>query len=406
MEDDLKDINSLMGVVGSFVCGPDGDLIAHAMPEPYDAERLSLTAHVISRTLQALDASGQRTTELDLLYDGGRLIFKTSRSATLAVLCTRNINVPLLNMTANVAIKKIAAQLKPSRQGSPRAPASVEPAPPATPPTAAEGMVQPEELLAPPLFQELYQEACRILEEARRFRIDLRLMDSVAIWASSTQSRRLLAPLQARELWLAGRSVQNDAIPLLFEGLGYQENKPFNAAHGKQRLHFVKPDPEFSVDLMLDNFAMYHRLDLLGYLSEGELTLIETPLLLTRLQLVEIDDAGLRDICALLIEHDLSVGAEKGKIDASAITRLCADDWGWFKTVSVNLDRVGSFAGTTLPPPDRGIVQERIQRLRQSVASAPKSLRWQTRARLGETARWYETPIIGHRTGRPDMAIG
>ena len=122
--------------------------------------------------------------------------------------------------------------------------------------------------------------------------------------------------------------------------------------------------------------------------------------------MVEWSDGALREICALLFECDLSVGNEKGKIDASQITRLCAEDWGWFKTVSINLERVTALAPTWLGPEDRTVVVERAQRLRQSIVNAPKSLRWQTRARLGESVRWYETPIVGNPSARPDMAIG
>ena len=76
----------------------------------------------------------------------------------------------------------------------------------------------------------------------------------------------------------------------------------------------------------------------------------------------------------------------------SHITRVCAEDWGWFKTVSTNLDRLTTFAVTHLSPSDMKRTAERIQRLRQSINTAPKNLRWQTRARLGETVKWYDTP--------------
>jgi hypothetical protein len=130
-------------------------------------------------------------------------------------------------------------------------------------------------------------------------------------------------------------------------------------------------------------------------------------LILARLQLVETNDDCLRDLGVLLLEHDLSVGVEKGKIDAGHITRLCADDWGWFKTISRNLDQVMTFVTAKFPPTERGIVVERAQRLKRSLDNAPKSLRWQTRAPLGESVKWYETPrIYRPPVGKSDVAAG
>ncbi len=416
MENNLSEINLLLGVTGSFVCDSDGKVVVQAMPSTYDDDKLSVTGRIVSRTLQALDASGQRVTEMDLQFEGSRLILKNLRGGALIILCARNINLPLLNMTASVAAKKIAAQLKPKPAVAPHepapAPATVLPsapassAPSAPAPTSAPAAPPSVDLLAPPLFQELYEESTRIIAEAKRNRVDLRVLDALAVWLSTTRTRWLLTPIEKRELHFGARSVHSDAIPLLFQRLGYDENKRFNAYYGKQRLHFIMPSRNLSIDIHVDSFSMYHRLDMIGYLSDGELALVETPLFLTRLQSVDPSDAILRDLCALLIEHDLSVGPEKGKIDASSVIRLCSDDWGWFKTVSVNLGRMNTFAAATLTPADRAIANERTQRLQQSIASAPKSLRWETRSRLGESVRWYETPIVGHPPGRPDMAIG
>ncbi len=403
MENNLAGINALLGVIGSFVCDTDGKVIARSMPDSYGDDQLSVTSRVVAQTLQALEASGQRVTDMDLHFDGCRLILKCLRGGTLAILCARNINLPLLNMTASVAAKKIASQLKPkaavAREAEAPAAAGAAPAAPTAP--AAR-----EELLAPPLFQELYQEACHIIGEGKANGVDLRVMDSLGFWLSTTRSRWLLAPIEKREILLGGRLSHAGSITTLLLKAGYEENRRFNAAYGKQRLHFIMPSRDLSLDVFLDSVTMYHRLDLSAYLGDGDMALVETPLLLSRLQSVEIGDAGLRDLCALLIEHDLSAAPGQGRIDVTAITRLCTEDWGWYKTVSVNLDRVNSFATATLSPADRAIVQERVQRIRQSIASAPKSLRWQTRARLGESVRWYETPMVGHPVGRPDMALG
>lgn len=416
METTLKEINAVLGVTGSFVCASDGNLMAKAMPGLYETGQLALAARVANQFFQALEVSGQRATEMDLIFGQRRLILKTFRGGILAILCARTINLPLLNLTVNVATKKIAAAFKTPKpaalpversESAPVAPA------PATVPTSAAPPPQPAPVEAPaaevvgnPLFSELYPEAQRVIGEARQEKIDLCVLDSLAIWHSVSRARAVLAPLNKRQIVLAGRSAQGDAIAHLLERLGYKANQRFNAFYGSRRLNFSCADRDVVADVYLDVFSMYHRFELNEYIEEADFALPTTALLLSRLQMVEWSDAALRDICALLFESDLGVGREKGKIDASQITRLCAEDWGWYKTVTINLERITALAPTWLGPEDGTVVVERAQRLRQSIVNAPKSLRWQTRARLGESVRWYETPIAGNPSARPDMAIG
>ncbi|MCI0474707.1 MAG: hypothetical protein L0Y55_00515 [Anaerolineales bacterium] len=94
-------------------------------------------------------------------------------------------------------------------------------------------------------------------------------------------------------------------------------------------------------------------------------------------------------------------------IDVSPITQLCAEDWGWYKTTMQNLDQAQFFAEETLAVHERDTIIARAKLLQSGIRATPKNLRWQARARLGETMRWYETPVypnLGAR--RPDMAIG
>ena len=113
METVLKEINAVLGVIGAFVCLPDGGLAAAAMPNGFESTRLAMAAQVASQTFNSLETSGQRIVEMDLLFDQNRLVLKNLRGGVLSILCVRNINLPLLNLTANVAAKKIAAELKP-----------------------------------------------------------------------------------------------------------------------------------------------------------------------------------------------------------------------------------------------------------------------------------------------------
>src|SRR5574341_108104 len=328
MDAALKEINAVLGVKGSFVIAADGHVAASAISDSQDSARLGMAARIVTQTFGALETAKQRVTEMDLLFGQSRLILKNLRVAILAILCTRNINLPLLNLTADVAAKKIAAELKTGQS-----PASLV--------TSARALpkILGVEATPSPLLTELEQEMRQVIDAAQKSQVTLRAMDPLAMWVCCPRTRALVSAPAKRHIDFAGHGAQRDVITRLFEQAGYRANSRFNALYGNRRLNFTDAARDLSADVHLDTFEMYQRLDLKSALAQDGITLPETALLLTRLQLVEMTDVGLRDLCALLLEHDLSVGYEKEKIDAAEITRLCADDWGWYKTVIEEWER-------------------------------------------------------------------
>ncbi len=412
MENYLKEINAVLGVVGSFVCLSDGTLAAQALPDKIDAASAETAARIATQTLNALETSGQRVAEADLLYGQGRLVLKNLRGGVLVIVCARNLNISLLNLTANVVAKKLAAELKPK-------PAPAEPAPkvaaPAPLPPAQTGPVSAPQIRAKPasspvaptpLFVELDQEMRDLIDLAQNANVRLCAINPIAVWECCPQHRALISAPQKRQFDFLCPSAQSALVIRLFEQRGYEANQRFNAFHGSRHLNFANKSRDLSADVFLDAFEMYHHLDLKTVSADNARVLPVTPLLLLHLQYVEMSDPVFRDLCVLLLEHDLSVGPEQDKIDASQLTRLCADDWGWYKTVTTNLTRLEQSAPGIIEPAEQAIVVERAKRIKNTIETAPKSLRWLTRARIGESVRWYETPITGSGPARPDLAMG
>ncbi len=113
MEAILKDINAVVGVTGCFVCDGKGQVSASALPELFDETILSAVGRTMSQTMAGLATARRRKVgDIDLVYGEGRLIAKNLGEGCLCILCVRNINVPLLNLTANVAAKKLSSLLK------------------------------------------------------------------------------------------------------------------------------------------------------------------------------------------------------------------------------------------------------------------------------------------------------
>ncbi|MFN2269701.1 MAG: roadblock/LC7 domain-containing protein [Anaerolineae bacterium] len=132
MENILKDINAVVGVTGSFVCNEDGQVLSRLMPSVFDDQMLSNVSRTMAQTVAGLKIAQQSEVgDIDLLYNDGRLVVKDVGEGCLCILCVKRINVPLLNLTANVAVKKLRGKLK---EAEPVAAAEVTPQEPETKP--------------------------------------------------------------------------------------------------------------------------------------------------------------------------------------------------------------------------------------------------------------------------------
>ncbi|MBN1814603.1 MAG: roadblock/LC7 domain-containing protein [Anaerolineae bacterium] len=128
METILKDINAVVGVTGSFVCDGEGQIVAKLMPNSFDGTLLSPVGRTIAQTIAGLKIAQRcRIGDIDLVYDEGRVIVKSIDEGCLCILCVKRVNTPLLNLTVNVAAKKLEEKFKEPKSVQPVA--EVEPAP-------------------------------------------------------------------------------------------------------------------------------------------------------------------------------------------------------------------------------------------------------------------------------------
>jgi hypothetical protein len=177
------------------------------------------------------------------------------------------------------------------------------------------------------------------------------------------------------------------------EDLGYVPNKRFNNMRGDRRMLFYDEPNGRQVDVFVGRFDMCHGLDLRDRLSTGTRTLFPTDVLLTKLQVVEINRKDQLDALTLLLTHDVVAGAEGvDAIETGRLVEVTAGDWGWFTTLSDNLRRLPQVAEQVLDPEITPVVTGRVSRLIEAVEAAPKSLRWKARAKVGRKVKWYELP--------------
>ena len=377
MKELLQELNGVIGVQGSFLCGTDGQVLASEMPSTFAPDQLETVGRVFQRTLEGLRTTRRRRVdELDLLFERGRLVIRGLPEACLVILCEPNINVPLLALTAKHVTRELQAQLRPAAAPRPGVERAASGVPGRTAPT---GEVRQEE-------------AQRLVAHARERKVVLRVAGDAAIRLRCPTAGQLPSPGEDYVLMLAGRARQGAAIGQVMTELGYVANRPFNTLHGDQRLRFAHPETRLNVEVFLDTFVLYHRLEFGDRLHLDAETLSVTDLLLFYLQMVSAGEGDTQYVLVLLADHELGGRDDPERIASAHVVSLCSEDWGWYKTVTMNLGRsVGAAASfLTGEALDKGLGD--LQRLTQMIEEAPKTLRWQVRARIGESVRWYDEP--------------
>jgi hypothetical protein len=227
----------------------------------------------------------------------------------------------------------------------------------------------------------------------------MKLFGGLAVWLSSPSVRDGPFARAYADMDFALTASASKRARSFLEAEGYIGDQFFNRLHGATRLFYGAPDGRWSVDVIVDQLVMSHRLDLRTRLAGPGPTIPLADLLLTKLQVWEITRKDLGDALCLLADHplidDANPAAVDGPVEAIGIDRVrgvLASDWGFCHTVERNLAKVLELA-TEEPLPDAPFnVPAQVERLRQAIDKAPKSVGWRARARVGEKVRWYETP--------------
>lgn len=255
-------------------------------------------------------------------------------------------------------------------------------------------------------------EALRIVGLADSRGLLVRLMGGMGIRAHVPQWTHRTRRVEV-DLDFATRGKDRSAFFKLLEDEGYTADRRHNALFGGSQGYFVDVPRRRPVDVLVDKLEMCHRIDWSDRLAASSPTLPLAELLLSKLQVVKINRKDVLDALVLLAEHPL--GQDDGVDDARhglqsfnvpRIVRYTSTDWGWWRTVTGNLDTLEQFIATDLTADDLDLGNGRavrhdplaqVRALRTAIDDAPKSTRWRMRSVVGERAPWYAEPEeVGH----------
>jgi hypothetical protein len=220
----------------------------------------------------------------------------------------------------------------------------------------------------------------RLIDDLRDRGVTARLLGGVGVslhcrGAAGTDPHREIGDLDAVVSKADARALAK-ALP----ELGYAAEARFNAMHGGHRLIFHGPTGK--LDVFVEAFRMCHELRLGDRLDLDYPTITVSDLLITKLQIVELNAKDVQDASLLLAEHDLGEGPGD-HIDVKYLSRLVGHDWGLWRTTIGTLETLAQ----------RGAAgRATAERLRTVLREAPKSRAFRLRARVGERVQWYDLP--------------
>ena len=172
---------------------------------------------------------------------------------------------------------------------------------------------------------------------------------------------------------------------------GLVPDEMFNRRNGHQRQIWWTADGEQHVDVFLGQFRMCHELDLDARVDAGHRALPASDLLLTKLQIVEINAKDVRDAAALLSRVEIGDEDEPGAISLRRLSDVLGADWGFYTTFADNLERLPAEVAD-IAPDAAPAVSESAGTIAAAIEGAPKSRGWRMRARVGRRKRWYALP--------------
>jgi hypothetical protein len=236
------------------------------------------------------------------------------------------------------------------------------------------------------------EEARRLIAAGAEAGLTLRLLGGLAVklHSPSASHRSLVRRYPDLDFALAGK--RGDRLEALMPALGYAPNKGFNLLNGASRLLFFDDVHERQVDVFVGAFHMCHTIPISERLTLEPLTLPLAELFLTKMQIVQMNEKDMRDLCALVLDHPFGEG-DGETLNLRRVADLCAQDWGLWKTVSVSAAKVQDFCDAyELEAADKLTILERLNVLRAALDDAPKPLKWRVRAAVGEKIQWYDLP--------------
>jgi len=199
----------------------------------------------------------------------------------------------------------------------------------------------------------------RIVQASNKAGLSLRVIGSLAFQIHCPQFGYLQAALGRAytDIDFAGYRKQTSEIKALLAGLGYiEEREVFIFSEGYRSI-FNHPNNGLHVDVFFNKLDFCHTIKWEGRLEVDKPTI---PLTET--------------------------------INIGYVAQLCGNDWGLWRTITMNLDKVRLLAQNyeQLTPEQKAKITTQVEAAQARLDEEPKSLAWRLRAKVGDRFKWYK----------------
>lgn len=240
--------------------------------------------------------------------------------------------------------------------------------------------------------EALQQEVGRVIEAAAQIGAPVRVLGSIGVAIHCPESAALLPKFERTYLDIDVAAYRRDAkaIAGVLAGLGYQDDREVYIASEGARSIFDDPGRRLHLDVFYDRLDFCHVIPLVERLEIDQPTIPLAELLLSKLQIVKINDKDVVDAILLLLDHPLGT-TDVATINLDRIAALSGADWGLWRTLAQNLDKITALARSypQLTPGQRDHIDAATTTLKDRMDAEPKSMAWRMRSRVGDRRQWW-----------------
>lgn len=241
----------------------------------------------------------------------------------------------------------------------------------------------------------LINEAVKIAELGESKGIPLRLMGALAIYLHCSDEAKAFHEALSRQFTDIDfmTTADREKVKKFFLEIGYKPRERFMAIMAEARHIYEKPELGIHVDVFFNELDMCHKIDFRKRLLIDYPTISLADLLLEKLQIVEINEKDVKDVIVLLIDHKIGDKDEKETINIEYIADLLSKDWGFYYTVTTNLNKIKKLVDSYAQVLTQNKVEDvknKIDIILDKIEKKPKSMGWKMRAKIGTKTKWYK----------------
>jgi hypothetical protein len=234
-------------------------------------------------------------------------------------------------------------------------------------------------------------EGDRLVAAANAEGVVLRLLGALAFAKRCPGHAHLQETLKRvyTDIDLAAYGNQVKQVRALLAREGFVEDELMYVESEGSRMVLNHPTTGLHLDVFLDKLEFCHTVPWKRRLEIHDVTIPLAEMLLQKMQIVQINEKDIIDTIMLLLEHALT--EDDSGINIALVAAVCARDWGWWRTLTMNLEKVEQMAASyrALSEHDKRRVAEQVDAALARIEREPKSVTWKVRAKIGDRKKWY-----------------